>query len=479
MSERPPRPWRRSPEAFLSDVAQVLPWAERHLADGDHDAPWSTITPGAILEALPRHAPVEPESLDAVLSDLNQHIKPGLVRWDTPGWMAWFPCNAHPDSILGDFLSSVMSQQGMLWLSSPACTELEMRMLEWLRQALGLPATFAEGGRGGGVIQDTASSAVLATLVAARERATNGQVSECGPSAAQGLVAYCSHQAHSSMAKAVGMAGIGRANLRAIDTDKNYCLDIDAFQAQVEADLQAGLTPFFCSATVGTTASGAFDPVEAMSTICKAHDIWLHVDAAWAGSAAISSTHRDAIVAGAEHADSWCFNPHKWLGAVFDCCCLWIADRHALTQALAIDPEYLRNARSDEGLVIDYRDWHVQLGRRFRALKLWLLLRRTGVAALAEMINHHIKMAITVEQAISQMPHLELAAPRSLSLVCARHHRGDQATQEAMDQINASGRFAVTHCNLGGQLVIRFAIGALLTEHEDMDALIELLSQLN
>ena len=473
---RPPRPWQRSPDAFLSDVEQVLPWVGKHLADGEHDAPWSDVAPGTILAAIPDHPPIAPDPLDAVLRDLNEYIKPGLVRWDTPGWMAWFPCNAHPDSIIGDLLSSVMSQQGMLWLSSPACTELEMRMLEWMRKSIGLPDQFAEGGAGGGVIQDTASSAVLATLVAARERATNGQVNEHGPSAAEGLVAYCSNQAHSSMAKAVGITGIGRANLRSIPTDQNYCMDIDAFQTQVETDLHAGLKPFFCSATVGTTASGAFDPVEAISAICQSHDMWLHVDAAWAGSAAISPAHRDLIIAGAAQTDSWCFNPHKWLGAVFDCCCLWVADRCALTTAMAIDPEYLRNKQSEEGHVIDYRDWHVQLGRRFRALKIWLLLRRTGVSALAEMIDHHIELAASLEHAIASMPHLELAAPRSLSLVCARHRNGDAATQALLQRINNSGRFAVTHCSLNNTLVIRFAIGTLSVEDFDIEALIDLIA---
>ncbi len=476
MSDDTGMAWRRRPEELTSDIYAVLPWIEQHLGRANGCSPWSQVQPGDISASLPASPPNTPDSLDDIMSDLSNIIAPGLVRWDAPGWMAWFPSNAHPDSILGDLLSTVMAQQGMLWMSSPACTELEMRMLDWLRQAMGLPECFAESGQGGGVIQDTASSAVLACLVAAREQCTGGQINRDGPEAAAGLVAYCSDQAHSSMAKAVGIAGIGRRNLRVIPTDDRYRLDAIALRDAMDRDAHNGLRPFFCVATVGTTGCGAIDPVEEIATVCSSHHVWLHVDAAWAGTASLSKSQRPAIIAGAKHAQSWCFNPHKWMGAAFDCSCLWIARRRDLTSAMSIDPEYLRNVATDDGDVTDYRDWHVQLGRRFRAMKLWVLLRRTGVRALADMIDFHIELAKRLETAIASHQLLCLAAPRSLSLLCVKHVDGDEATQRVLDVINTSERFAVTHCRLGDSLVIRFAIGALATDTSDIDEIINTLS---
>jgi aromatic-L-amino-acid decarboxylase len=467
------RPWRRSPEAFAAGVEQALEWMVRYMGDAETRSVWAQREPGEIASKLPRVAPADPEPLEDVLRDVQQIIEPGLVRWDAPGWMAWFPSNAHPDSILGDLLASVTAQQGMLWTSSPACTELETRMLEWMRCAMGLPACFAEGGIGGGVIQDTASSAVLACLVAARDRVTDGAATRAGGDACGGLVAYASAEAHSSILKAVGICGIGRANLRLIPTDDVYRMDAAALAEAMRRDVAAGLRPCCCVATVGTTGCGAIDPVSEIAQVCRSHGVWLHVDAAWAGTAALSATHRDVIVAGAAHADSWNFNPHKWMGAAFDCSCLWLADRRPLIDAMSIDPVYLRNSATEAGEVIDYRDWHVQLGRRFRAMKLWVLLRRTGVSALAEMVDFHVSLAEIVERHVQQHDCLELAAPRSLALVCLRHVGGDAETQRVLDRVNSTGRFAATHCVLDDRLAMRVAIGAISTDQDDIEALCE------
>lgn len=467
------RPWRRSPEDFGKDLEQVLGWMVRYMSDASERSVWSRSQPGEVGAQIPIAPPTEPEPLEEVMRDLQQIIEPGLVRWDAPGWMAWFPSNSHPDAILGDLLASVAGQQGMLWTSSPACTELETRMLEWLRTAMGLPACFAEGGPGGGVIQDTASSAVLACMVAARDRATQRRATREGGSACGGLVAYASEQSHSSVLKAAGICGIGRDNLRLVPTDGAFKMDVESLAQMMRCDLEADLQPCFCAATVGTTGCGAIDPVAAIAEVCRSHGAWLHVDAAWAGTAALSARHRDTIVGGASKADSWNCNPHKWMGASFDCSCLWLADRGPLIDAMSVEPEYLRNAASERDGVIDYRDWHIQLGRRFRAMKLWVLLRRTGVSALANMVDFHVSLAEMMEQRLGSHPKIELAAPRSLSLLCIRHVDGDAATRQMIDAVNTDDRFAVTHCTLDDRLAMRIAVGALSTERADIETFSE------
>jgi aromatic-L-amino-acid decarboxylase len=468
-------PWVRRPEDFAAQLSQSLDWIVQHLQQAEHRSPWSALSPGDLANRIPASAPTEPEPLADVLADLRDVIEPGLVRWDSPGWFAWFPSNAHPDAILGDLLASVMAQQGMLWTSSPACTELESRMLEWLRLEFGLSDRFAEGGAGGGVIQDTASSGVLACLVAARDRATAGAATTQGGAACGGLVAYTSEQAHSSVLKAVGICGIGRDNLRLVPTNNVFQMDAAALERMMAADVAAGLRPCFCCATVGTTGCGAIDPVAKIGRVCTRHDVWLHVDAAWAGTAAISPACQADITDGCDVADSWSFNPHKWMGAAFDCCCLWVSDRRPLIDAMSIDPDYLRNAATGRGDVIDYRDWHVQLGRRFRAIKLWLLLRCTGAAAIGEMVDFHIELARSIEAAVTAHDQLRLAAPRSLSLLCIQHVAGDAATQALLDTVNGDGRFAATHCRLDGLLAMRIAVGALNTNRDTIDALIRVL----
>ena len=471
------RPWRRSPGQFAAHIEASLEWVVEHLSSSADRSPWSPLHPGDLAARIPAGPPDQPVPLEDVLADLRDVIEPGLVRWDAPGWMAWFPSNAHPDAILGDLLASVTAQQGMLWASSPACTELESRMLEWLRQAMGLPERFAEGGAGGGVIQDTASSGVLACMVAARDRATQGAATRLGGAACGGLTAYASEQSHSSILKAAGICGIGRDNVRVVPTRGDFAMDPEALASMMSDDVAAGLRPAFCCATVGTTGCGAVDPVREIGLACADHDCWLHVDAAWAGTAALADDFRPEIVAGAGAADSWSFNPHKWMGAAFDCCCLWVADRRSLIAAMSIEPEYLRNAATESGDVIDYRDWHIQLGRRFRGLKLWVLLRCTGVQAIAEMVRFHVGLAESLELAVRANPALAMTAPRSLSLCCVHHVDGDDAPQGMIDAVNADGRFAVTHCRLGNRLTMRVAIGTLAVEQDTIDALIDLLAQ--
>jgi aromatic-L-amino-acid decarboxylase len=316
------------------------------------------------------------------------------------------------------------------------------------------------------VIQDTASSAALCAVLAARERASGWATNEHGVD--RRFVAYTSSQAHSSVEKALTVAGIGRDNLRLVEVDEAYALRPDALERAIAADRAQGATPFFVCATVGTTSSTAIDPVPEIGAICQREGLWLHVDAALAGSAAICPEHR-GLSAGVELADSYCFNPHKWLLTNFDCDCFWVADRAALIRTLSVLPEYLRNQATESGAVIDYRDWHVPLGRRFRALKLWFVLRLYGVENLRRYIRGHVVLAQDLAHWVEQAPDFELCAPAPLNLVCFRHVGGDELNQRLLAELNASGELFLTHTRLGGRYVLRLAIGGTWTERHHVE----------
>ena len=333
---------------------------------------------------------------------------------------------------------------------------------------LGLPEKFLSSNTGGGVIQDTASSAALCALLAARERATNYISNKKGCDGR--IVAYVSTQTHSSLQKAAMIAGIGVDNLRQIEVDENFAMSPCALARQVEADKRAGLVPCFVCATVGTTSSNAMDPIPQIAEICRQHNLWLHVDAAMSGTAALCPEFRH-LQNGVEFADSYNFNPHKWMFTNFDCNCFWVADRKALIQTLSILPEYLRNQATESGAVIDYRDWHIQLGRRFRSLKLWFVIRHYGVEGLQHHIRRHVELA---QQFAEWVRHdddkdFELAAPAPLNLVCFRHKAGDAANQTIMDRLNRSGDLFLTHTKLNGKLTLRLCVGQTNTEAKHVE----------
>jgi aromatic-L-amino-acid decarboxylase len=363
--------------------------------------------------------------------------------------------------MLGDLLSSALGVQGMLWATSPACTELETHVLDWLVPMLGLPDKFLSSSEGGGVIQDTASSASLCALLAARERATNYVSNRKGCNGR--LVAYTSTQAHSSLEKAAMISGIGRDNLRLIEVDENFAMRADALAAQIKQDRSAGLLPFFVSATVGTTSSNAMDPLPEIASICREHDLWFHVDAAMSGTAALCPEFRH-IQQGAELANSYTFNPHKWMFTNFDCNCFYVSDRKALIDTLSIQPEYLQNQATESGAVFDYRDWHIPLGRRFRSLKLWFVIRHYGIEGLQHHIRTHVGLAQQFAAWVRQDPRFELAAPAPLNLVCFRHKDGDAANQRIMDSLNQSGDLYLTHTRLNSRFALRFCVGQTNTE---------------
>jgi aromatic-L-amino-acid decarboxylase len=438
--------------------------------------------PGDVLRQLPTGAPQAPggvEGWDAIFADVERVILPSITNWQSPNFYGFFPANSSGPAILGELLAAGLGVQGMLWLTSPACTELEMRVLDWLVDALGLPDAFrheprhlAPGSKplGGGVIQSTASDATLVSLLAARERARRDGRSGH-------LTLYTSTQAHSSVIKAAMIAGLAtspedRTHLRLIDTDRAFAMDVAALETALRADLAAGRTPAYVCATIGTTSSTAVDPVADIAAALQragCERTWLHVDAAHSGSALICPEFRP-MSRGIEHADSFCFNPHKWLLTNFDCDCFFTRDRAALLGALSITPEYLRNAATDTG-AIDFRDWQVPLGRRFRALKLWFVIRHYGVEGLRAYIREHVRLAALFEELVRSDDRFEIVAPRTANLVCFRLKAGDDATKRLLERVNSSGRLYMTHTVLPGVgYTIRMAIGATTTQEPHVRA---------
>ncbi len=456
-----------SPEEFRRWGKTLVDWIADYRQRVEELPVLSRVEPGEIAARLPAEAPEEAESFEAILADLDEIVLPGITHWQSPNFFAYFPSNASFPSILGELAAAGLAVQGMLWATSPACTEVETRVLDWLVTALGLPAAFRSTGAGGGVIQDTASSATLCALLAARERATGFTAGREGVPA--NLVAYTSTQAHSSVEKAVRIAGLGTERLRAIETDDAFRLRPEALAAAMAGDRREGRVPAFVCATVGTTSSLAVDPVAEIGELCREHGAWLHVDAAMAGTAALCPELR-WIHRGLEAADSYCFNPHKWMFTNFDCDCFWVRDRGSLVRTLSILPEYLRNRATESGEVIDYRDWHIPLGRRFRALKLWFVLRAFGLEGLRRQVRRHVELAERFASWVAADERFELVVPRSLNLVCFRLRGSDEANEELLARLNASGALYLTHTRLGERYTLRMSIGQTGTEERHVAA---------
>ncbi len=450
-----------TPDEFRRHGHAVIDWIADYYTRIESFPVLSQAEPGQIRASLPPNPPAQGEPFSALLADIEKLILPGVTHWQSPNFYAYFPSNGSGPGILGDLLSSGLGVQGMLWATSPACTELESHVLDWLVQMLDLPRRFLSTGSGGGVIQDTASSASLCALLAARERATNFASNARGCDGK--LVAYTSSQAHSSLEKGAQIAGIGKENLRSIEADENFAMRPEALARQIDHDRAAGLVPFFVCATVGTTSSNAIDPVPEIARICRQNNLWLHVDAAMSGTAALCPEFRH-IHAGLELADSYCFNPHKWMFTNFDCDCFYVADRKALIQTLSVLPEYLRNKATETGAVIDYRDWQIPLGRRFRSLKLWFVIRHYGIEGLQYHIRRHVALAQEFAGWVKSDDRFEVVAPVPLNLVCFRHKGGDEANQMLMDRLNRSGDLYLTHTRLRDRTVLRFCIGQTNTE---------------
>ena len=463
-----------SPEEFRRQGHAVVDWIADYYSRIESFPVLARVQPGEIRARLPKHPPQQGEAFEQVLGDIERVILPGITHWQSPNFYAYFPANASGPAILGDLLSSGLGVQGMLWSTSPACTELETHVLDWLVTMLGLPEKFLSSNSGGGVIQDTASSASLCALLAARERATQFSSNRKGCDGR--LVAYASSQTHSSVEKAVKIAGLGSDNLRLIEVDRNFAMRPGALARQIEADKKSGLVPCFVCATVGTTSSNAIDPVREIAGICREHNLWLHVDAAMSGTAALCPEFRH-IHDGVELADSYCFNPHKWMFTNFDCDCFYVADRKHLIHTLSVLPEYLRNKATESGAVIDYRDWHIQLGRRFRSLKLWFVIRHYGIEGLQHHVREHVRLAQQFAAWVSNDLRFELAAPAPLNLVCFRLRSGGHDNQALMDRLNQSGDLYLTHTRLDGKITLRFSVGQTHTQARHVERAWELIQQ--
>ena len=458
-----------TPEEFRTHGHELIDWMADYMAGVEQLPVKPDIQPRAILEQLPAAPPDAAEPFERVFSDFRSIIVPGMTHWQHPSFFAYFPANSSPPSVLAEMLATTMGAQCMSWATSPAATELEQRMMEWLRAMTGLPAAFT------GVIQDTASTATLCALLTAREQRSGYRINERGFPNDSRYTVYCSSEAHSSIEKAVKIAGIGREFLRKLPVDDAYAMNVAALEEAVTRDLRLGFTPLCVVAAVGTTGSTAIDPVPAIAAICRKHGIWLHVDAAFAGSALILPEYR-WLADGMEAADSFVFNPHKWMLTNFDCSAYFVRDAAALVRTFEILPEYLKTPEGDR--VNNYRDWGIQLGRRFRALKLWFVIRTYGVSGLQSILRQHIAMAQQLVSVIRSLPDFELLAPAPLNVICFRYAPPavkDAAALDALNvrlhtALNADGRMFLTHTKLAGKYTLRLVIAQTTVRQEHVDA---------
>jgi len=456
-----PKSYHMSSEEFKEWGYAVIDWIADYHETIESRPVRARVKPGEIREKLSPHPPISGEPFDRILEDMETIILPGITHWQSPSFFAFFPANVSGPSILGELLSSGIGVQGMIWATSPACTELETHLMDWLVSMLDLPRKYISTGSGGGVIQDSASSAALCALLAAREEATKQVSNHTG--CTMPLACYASSQAHSSIEKAVRIAGIGSDNLRIVDVDSSFAMIPADLERKMRRDCEEGIQPFFVVATIGTTSSNAMDPLRKIGSICRDMGVWLHVDAAMSGTAAVCPEFR-FLFDGLELADSFCFNPHKWMFTNFDCDCFFVARKASLIHALSILPEYLRNRASQTGEVIDYRDWQIPLGRRFRALKLWCVIRHYGIEGIRFHVRKHVDLAQRFAKWVNESDDFELTAPVPLNLVCFRHVNGDDFNQELMDTLNNSGDLYITHTRLEEHLTLRLCVGQTNTE---------------
>jgi aromatic-L-amino-acid decarboxylase len=458
-------------EEFRKNGHVFVDWVADYIENIEDFPVHPDLSPGDIKNKLPLSAPSKGESIEDIFNDFQNIILPGITHWQHPSWFAYFPANNSPPSILAELLTASIGAQCMIWKTSPAAEELEEVTMEWLRDMLGLPKSMA------GVIQDTASTATLVALITAREKATNFQANTKG--FRDCLVVYCSEEAHSSVIKGAKIAGYGRENIRLIKADDKFAMIPGELENAILSDEAAGLIPCCVVGTLGTTSSTGVDHMDEIGPICKAHDIWFHVDAAFAGTAAILP-EKKWIMNGAEYMDSFVFNPHKWMLTNFDCSAYFVKDPKILIKTFDIHPEYLKTGVDTK--VNNYRDWGIQLGRRFRALKLWFVLRYYGIEGLQELVREHIRIAGLLKSWINDHPHFELMAPVDFSLVCFRFNPGDKSEEELetlnkqlLEDVNNTRETLLTQTKLKGKYVIRFSIGQRTTKEQHVWAIWELI----
>ncbi|HEX5808446.1 MAG TPA: aminotransferase class V-fold PLP-dependent enzyme [Anaerolineales bacterium] len=463
-----------NPEEFRKYGHQLIDWiADYRLRVADLPVR-SRVQPGSVRAQFPAVPPARPESFDGIFQDLEQIILPGLSHWQHPNFFGYFPGNGDLSSVLGDYLSTGLGALGLSWISSPALTELEEVVTDWMRQMLGLSEAWS------GVIQDTASTSTLVALLCARERASSYSLARGGLQAEERpLVVYVSAHSHSSVEKAALLAGFGRANLHSVAVDEKYALKPEALEQAIQADVEAGLIPCAVVATTGTTGTTALDPVRAIAEVAQKYGLWLHVDAALAGSAMILPECR-WMWEGVESADSLVLNPHKWLGAAFDCSLYYVRDPEHLVRVMSTNPSYLQSAVDSQ--VKNLRDWGIPLGRRFRALKLWCLIREQGVEALQRRLRRDLANAQWLAGQVRETPNWCVLAPVPLQTICVRHEPPglegealDRHTLAWVERVNNSGGAYLTPSLLDGRWMVRVSIGAIATERQHVEALWDLM----
>uniref|UniRef100_UPI004047D860 pyridoxal phosphate-dependent decarboxylase family protein n=1 Tax=Roseivirga sp. TaxID=1964215 RepID=UPI004047D860 len=443
-------------DSFRKHAHELVDWMADYLQNVEDYPVLPDLKPGDIKAQIPDLPPTESEAFDQIFSDFKEKIIPGITHWESPNFMAYFPGNKSMPSILGEMLTATLGAQCMIWLTSPAAAELEEQMMEWMKEMLDLPKHFV------GVIQDTASTATLCAILTAREKATNFKVNEEGFSGTEQFVVYASNQIHSSIDKAVKIAGIGSKNLRKVNVDSAFAMDSKHLEQLIIEDLASGKTPLCVVSAIGTTSTTAIDPVAEISQICLKYKIWHHVDAAYAGTALVLPEMR-WMAEGLEHADSFVFNPHKWMFTNFDCTAYYVKDPISLVNTFTITPDYLKT--SVDGEVKNCRDWGVPLGRRFRALKLWFVIREMGVEGIQNRIRKHIAIGQWLKAEIENHPEFELLAPVPMNTVCFRFNPKtanlnlDQLNEAIMNAVNKTGKLFFTQTKLNNQFSLRLAFG--------------------
>jgi len=459
-------------ETFRKHGYEFIDWVADYLENVGEYRICPDVRPGEIKQKLPKEAPGKGESLDIIFNDFKRKIFPGMTHWQHPSWFAYFPANNSPPSVLAELLTAGMGAQCMIWETSPAAAELEEVVMEWLKSMLALPKGMT------GVIQDTASTSSLVALLTAREKATGFESNVKGFK--EPLVIYCSEESHSSVEKGAKIAGFGKENIRHIPTDKDYAVLPGELEKSIFEDMNKGLKPCCVVATVGTTSSSAIDPLDKIGEICKRYNIWLHVDAAYAGTASVLPEKR-WMFKGIEYADSFVFNPHKWMLTNFDCSAYFVKEPDLLVRTFEIHPEYLKTGVDSQ--VKNYRDWGIALGRRFRALKLWFVLRYYGIEGIQEMVRKHIELAQSFKDKVEGSPSFELMAPVPLSLVCFRLNDGssegelNRMNRRLLEAVNQTGKLHMTHTTLKGKYVIRLCVASRTTEKKDVERAWELIDE--
>ncbi len=445
-------------DEFQRYAHQFVDWMVEYYKNIEQYPVKSQVKPREVYDQIPETPPQTGEDMQTIFNDFQNIILPGITHWQSPKFFGYFPANSSYPSVLAEMATSALAAQCMIWETSPSAAELEEKVLNWLKQMTGLPAQWE------GVIQDSASSATLVSLLTAREKYSNYQINKTGFADFTNFRIYCSTETHSSIEKAVKIAGFGQKNLVKVKTDERLRLDPQALRTAIEEDLKQGKIPIAVVATLGTTGTTAIDPLPPIAAICKKYHLWLHVDAAFAGSALILPEYR-WMIEGIEQVDTFVFNPHKWLFTNFDCSAYYVKDRSALLRTLSILPEYLKTAST--GQVNDYRDWGIPLGRRFRALKLWFVIRNFGVAEMQNVLRSHLKWSGELEQWLATDAQFEQMAARTLNLVCFRfhppevqdEHHLDELNERLLNALNNSGKVFLTHTLVNGHYTLRMVTG--------------------